>query len=73
VEATLVVALGVIAGLRSSPARISGLEVAVAQERMSVKEELLQTLERPMAQSSLSRRGVEAAEQTELNAKEGVR
>jgi predicted anti-sigma-YlaC factor YlaD len=71
--ATLVVALGAIAGLRSSPARISGFEVSVAQERISIKEEFLQALERPKARSSVSRRGVEAAEQTALNANEGVR
>ena len=71
--ATVVVALGAFVGLRSSPARISGFDVAVARERISVKEELLQALERPELRPPVSRRGVQAAEQTALDANEGVR
>lgn len=67
-------ALGVFAELDSSAARISGLDLAAARERMSLKEARLETLEWPQAQVRLFwRRGEEAAEQTALDANGGVR
>jgi hypothetical protein len=72
VAASLAVALGVLAELDPSAARISGPDLAAAHERMSLKEARLETLERPQARP-FSRRGEEAAEQTALDADEGMR
>jgi len=64
---TVAVALVGIVGLRSSPARISAVEVQSAQERISVKEQLFQALDGADAKPVLQTPpGVEAAEQTTL-------
>jgi hypothetical protein len=70
---TVAVVLGGIVGLNSSSTRISKFEVAAARERISIKEQLLESLETPVQATPQTRPGLEAAERTTLDASQDRR